>query len=125
MMMKLCVMTLFVGGALAFSPAIRTPAASASVQQTVMLSSLGHDFFLKKKAADNDSVRSRTLESLQKRDAVLDPDYTLTWSMALLGALIMWYTPGKFSTPTTLPQVRKVISSQCHNHVPLYYLTMS
>lgn len=96
MTMKLCLTILFVGGASAFSPVIRAPAASVSVQQTATFSSLGHDFFLKKKPATNDGVRSRTLDSLQKRDAVLDPDYTLTWSMALLGALIMWYTPGKF-----------------------------
>lgn len=27
------------------------------------------------------------------KDVVLDPDYTLTWAMALLGGLIIWYHP--------------------------------
>ena len=78
---------------MAFSPA--AVRSSTSVHHpTAMASSLGNDFFLKKSAAEAPPVRSRSLESFHKRDAVLDPDYTLTWSMALLGALIMWYTPG-------------------------------
>jgi hypothetical protein len=103
MSMKLCTMILLVEGATAFSPAVRPTLAGSSTvsshhETTTLLSSLGNDFF-KKSAPAMDATataapRSRTLQSFQKRDAVLDPDYTLTWSMALLGALIMWYTPG-------------------------------
>lgn len=95
-------MILGLGGAVAFSPALRNSVASAP--STTVFSSMGANDFFSKKAASV-PARSRTLESLHKNDAVLDPDYTLTWSMALLGALIMWYTPGMFR--------RLVVSSAC------------
>lgn len=30
-------------------------------------------------------------------NVVISPDYTLSWAVALLGPLIMWYHPSKFS----------------------------
>jgi hypothetical protein len=35
------------------------------------------------------------LQRKKMEDVIIDPDYYLTWSFALVGALITWYHPGE------------------------------
>jgi hypothetical protein len=79
--------------AVAFSP----PSSRAVTKPlTIAHSSLGVDDFVDIFSRKPTPTRSRTLKTLQKQDVILDPDYSLAWSMFLLGGLIIWYHPCKF-----------------------------
>jgi hypothetical protein len=45
-------------------------------------------------------VATRKVNKLQRsmmKDVMIDPDYTLVWSIGALGPLIAWYHPGKLN----------------------------
>jgi len=98
---------LCLGGAAAFVPvapfAVKQAAPSVSYFQPddirnkkqPMMQPL---YAFSSKPKDTTPVSNRNVNFLQKMligDVVLDPDYSLTWSFALLGGLIIFYHPCK------------------------------
>ena len=87
------------GAAAAFAPATHPLAFKPA---TLSLSSISPDGFRRNKPLykpkDTTPVPVHNVNFLQRAligDVVLDPDYTLTWSLALLGGLIILYHPCK------------------------------
>ena len=123
--MKVIALLLCVCGAAAFSP----PTPIGTKHLTVTRSSFGADDFGVRNIAVETTPRVRNgqpIQNLARTDVVLDPDYSLTWSMALLGGLIIWYHPCKckWRCVVCVGGWSLSVQHQCHFSVELILTNM-
>ena len=65
-------------------------------------------------------VPTKKLNWIQKQmlpDVMIDPDFSLTWQVALLGPLIWWYHPCEY---TCLQQNEKYMVLVAHTYIYIY-----
>jgi hypothetical protein len=94
--MKVVALVLCVCGAAAFAPPLGATQHLTSIKSSFGADDFGGKSYLQN-VADTPRVRNgQQIQNLARTDVVLDPDYSLTWSMALLGGLIIWYHPCKY-----------------------------
>lgn len=93
--MKTCALLLCVGSALAFAPAPTVKSSSVLKMSSISIKPDGSIPPHKRSTIPKPVREVNWMEKATMKDVVLDPDYTLTWAMALLGGLIIWYHPCK------------------------------